>query len=42
MCISKLSDIYGRKNMLLLSWIIFIGFSMGCASSKDMIALYVT
>ncbi|GAB0133498.1 hypothetical protein EsDP_00001905 [Epichloe bromicola] len=40
-CISKLSDIYGRKNMLIMSWIIFIGFSMGCASSKDMIALII-
>ncbi|KAG6045122.1 hypothetical protein E4U39_002714 [Claviceps sp. Clav50 group G5] len=40
-CISKLSDIYGLKNMLILSWIIFISFSMGCASSKGMISLYV-
>lgn len=40
-CISKLSDIYGRRNMLILSWVIFIGFSMGCASSKSMIALIV-
>lgn len=39
-CISKLSDIYGRRNMLLLSWTIFMGFSLGCASAKDMIALY--
>ncbi|KYK60648.1 Major facilitator superfamily domain, general substrate transporter [Drechmeria coniospora] len=38
-CIAKLSDIYGRRNMLVLSWIIFMGFSMGCASSKDMTAL---
>ncbi|KAG6010453.1 hypothetical protein E4U21_006454 [Claviceps maximensis] len=40
-CIAKLSDIYGRKNMLILSWIMFISFSMGCASSKDMIALII-
>ncbi|KAG5958078.1 hypothetical protein E4U58_005521 [Claviceps cyperi] len=40
-CISKLSDIYGLKNMLILSWIIFISFSMGCASSKSMISLIV-
>ncbi|PNY25087.1 MFS-type transporter [Tolypocladium capitatum] len=40
-CISKLSDIYGRRNMLVLSWIIFMGFSMGCATSKDMTALIV-
>ncbi|PHH65204.1 hypothetical protein CDD81_3063 [Ophiocordyceps australis] len=40
-CISKLSDIYGRRNMLVFSWILFIGFSMGCASSKDMTALII-
>ena len=39
-CISKLSDIYGRRNMLVLSWIIFMAFSMGCATSRDMVALY--
>ncbi|KHN94262.1 Major facilitator superfamily domain, general substrate transporter [Metarhizium album ARSEF 1941] len=38
-CFSKLSDIYGRRNMLILSWIIFIAFSMGCATSKGMIML---
>ncbi|RCI08715.1 hypothetical protein L249_4762 [Ophiocordyceps polyrhachis-furcata BCC 54312] len=38
-CISKLSDIYGRRNMLLLSWTIFMGFSLGCATAKDMMAL---
>ncbi|KAI9163270.1 putative MFS-type transporter C16A3.17c [Paramyrothecium foliicola] len=40
-CISKLSDIYGRRNMLVASWVLFIGFSLGCASSNDMIALIV-
>lgn len=39
-CISKLSDIYGRRNMLVMSWVLFIGFSLGCASAKDMVALY--
>ncbi|KID89864.1 Major facilitator superfamily domain, general substrate transporter [Metarhizium guizhouense ARSEF 977] len=38
-CIAKLSDIYGRRNMLILSWIIFIAFSMGCATAKGMIEL---
>ncbi|KJZ75925.1 hypothetical protein HIM_04749 [Hirsutella minnesotensis 3608] len=38
-CISKLSDIYGRKNMLLSSWVLFMGFSLGCASAKSMAAL---
>jgi MFS family permease len=38
-CLSKLSDIYGRRNMLMVSWVVFVGFSMGCATAKDMIAL---
>lgn len=40
MCLSKLSDIYGRRNMLVISWVVFVGFSLGCATAKDMIALY--
>ncbi|KAM3520647.1 hypothetical protein NHJ13051_006727 [Beauveria bassiana] len=32
--ISKLSDIYGRRNMLVLSWVLFTAFSLGCASSR--------
>ncbi|KAL7795896.1 major facilitator superfamily domain-containing protein [Trichoderma ceciliae] len=40
-CISKMSDIYGRKNILVLSWVIFSGFSLGCANSKHMTALIV-
>ena len=38
-CIAKLSDIYGRRNMLMISWVLFITFSLGCASAKDMVAL---
>ncbi|KAM3455647.1 hypothetical protein MY5147_005065 [Beauveria neobassiana] len=38
--ISKLSDIYGRRNMLVLSWVLFTAFSLGCASSRSMVALY--
>ena len=38
-CIAKLSDIYGRRSMLMVSWVLFIGFSLGCASAKDMVAL---
>ncbi|PFH61700.1 hypothetical protein XA68_16500 [Ophiocordyceps unilateralis] len=38
-CISKLSDIYGRRNMLLLSWTLFMAFSLGCATAKGMMAL---
>ena len=40
-CIAKLSDIYGRRNMVLFSWIIFIAFSLACALSKNMTSLYV-
>ncbi|KAL6786971.1 major facilitator superfamily domain-containing protein [Trichoderma sp. SZMC 28012] len=40
-CISKMSDIYGRKNILVLSWVIFSGFSLGCANSKHMTSLIV-
>ncbi|CAG9940841.1 unnamed protein product [Clonostachys rosea f. rosea IK726] len=38
---SKLSDIYGRRNMIVISWVIFTGFSLGCATAKDMISLIV-
>ncbi|KGQ07335.1 putative MFS-type transporter yusP [Beauveria bassiana D1-5] len=39
--ISKLSDIYGRRNMLVLSWVLFTAFSLGCASSRSMVALII-
>lgn len=26
--------------MLVISWVVFVGFSLGCATAKDMIALY--
>ena len=40
-CVSKLSDIYGRRNMLVVSWVFFVGFSQGCGSATSMTALYV-
>ncbi|KAH7316498.1 major facilitator superfamily-domain-containing protein [Stachybotrys elegans] len=40
-CISKLSDTYGRRNMLVSSWVMFVGFSLGCALAQDMIALII-
>ncbi|KAH8169953.1 major facilitator superfamily protein [Sarocladium implicatum] len=40
-CISKLSDIYGRKNMLVVSWVVFVAFSLGCANASDMKALVI-
>lgn len=38
-CVSKLSDIYGRRNMLVVSWVFFVGFSQGCGSAKSMTGL---
>ncbi|KAH7157524.1 major facilitator superfamily domain-containing protein, partial [Dactylonectria estremocensis] len=40
-CISKLSDIYGRRNMLVISWVIFVAFSQGCGSANSMTALII-
>ncbi|KAF5241172.1 hypothetical protein FANTH_9202 [Fusarium anthophilum] len=40
-CVSKLSDIYGRRNILVGSWVIFVGFSQGCGSATSMTALIV-
>ncbi|KAH7019193.1 major facilitator superfamily domain-containing protein [Ilyonectria destructans] len=40
-CISKLSDIYGRRNMLVISWVFFVAFSQGCGSATSMTALIV-
>ncbi|RKL20600.1 hypothetical protein BFJ68_g2603 [Fusarium oxysporum] len=37
-CVSKLSDIYGRRNILVVSWVIFVGFSQGCGSATSMTA----
>jgi MFS family permease len=38
-CVAKLSDIYGRKNMIVGSWVIFVAFSMACALPKTMLQL---
>ncbi|KAK3953997.1 major facilitator superfamily domain-containing protein, partial [Pseudoneurospora amorphoporcata] len=38
---SKLSDIYGRRNLLAIAWVFFSGFSVWCAlagSMKQLIA----
>ncbi|KAH6894148.1 major facilitator superfamily domain-containing protein [Thelonectria olida] len=40
-CVSKLSDIYGRRNMLVVSWVFFVGFSQGCGSANSMTALII-
>jgi MFS family permease len=34
--ISKLSDIYGRRNLLVVSWIMFSAFSILCAMARTM------
>ncbi|KAI2617048.1 MFS general substrate transporter [Hypoxylon sp. NC1633] len=39
--LAKLSDIYGRRQMLCLSWVLFVGFSIGCACAKTMVQLIV-
>ncbi|KAK3365147.1 major facilitator superfamily domain-containing protein [Lasiosphaeria ovina] len=34
--LSKLSDIYGRRNLLAVSWVLFSGFSIWCALAGNM------
>ena len=36
---SQLSDVYGRRDVQLLSWMVFCCFSLGCATSKSMVSL---
>ncbi|KAF3064877.1 Multidrug resistance protein 3 [Daldinia childiae] len=38
---AKLSDIFGRRDMLFCSWILFISFSIGCARSTTMTRLII-
>ncbi|KAI1374886.1 MFS general substrate transporter [Hypoxylon crocopeplum] len=38
---AKLSDIYGRREILCLSWVLFVGFSIGCACAATMVQLIV-
>lgn len=33
---SKLSDIYGRRNLLAIAWVFFSGFSIWCALAGSM------
>ncbi|KAI1101000.1 MFS general substrate transporter [Jackrogersella minutella] len=40
-CFAKLSDIYGRREMLCCSWMLFITFSIGCARATTMTQLIV-
>lgn len=36
---ARLSDVYGRKTMVLIAWIIFTAFSIGCGASQTMVEL---
>ncbi|KAK8122159.1 hypothetical protein PG984_010829 [Apiospora sp. TS-2023a] len=38
---SKLSDIYGRRALVELSWLLFGGFSLGCGLAQNMTQLIV-
>lgn len=38
---AKLSDIYGRRALLIASWVLFAGFSLGCGLSQTMPQLIV-
>lgn len=38
--LAKLSDVLGRKTVLLFSLVVFTVFSGGCAASQTMIQLY--
>lgn len=37
---SKVSDIYGRRNLLAIAWVFFAGFSVWCALAGSMRQLY--
>lgn len=37
--LSRLSDIYGRRDTLLISWLTFLCFSLGCARANTMLQL---
>jgi MFS family permease len=36
---ARLSDVYGRKALLLTAWVLFTAFSIGCAVSRSMLQL---
>jgi MFS family permease len=36
---ARLSDVYGRKTMVLIAWIIFTAFSIGCGAAQTMTEL---
>ncbi|KAI1320435.1 putative MFS multidrug transporter [Xylariaceae sp. FL0255] len=38
---AKLSDIYGRRDTICVAWVLFAGFSIGCATASTMPQLIV-
>ncbi|RWA07202.1 hypothetical protein EKO27_g7907 [Xylaria grammica] len=38
---AKLSDIYGRRDIICAAWVLFAGFSIGCASARTMQQLII-
>ncbi|CEJ93555.1 hypothetical protein VHEMI09135 [[Torrubiella] hemipterigena] len=39
--VSRLSDVYGRKTIVMFSWTLFVAFSLGCASAQSMMSLII-
>lgn len=38
---AKLSDIYGRRQLICVAWVLFSAFSAGCGLSRSMASLCV-
>ncbi|KAI0124705.1 major facilitator superfamily domain-containing protein [Xylariales sp. AK1849] len=38
---AKMSDIYGRRTLIIVSWILFAGSSLGCGLAQDMTTLII-
>jgi MFS family permease len=36
---ARLSDVYGRKTMVMTAWVIFTAFSVGCGFAQSMVQL---
>lgn len=39
MFLSRISDVYGRRDVLIVSWLVFLCFSLACARSDTMLEL---
>ncbi|KAL2105792.1 hypothetical protein VUR80DRAFT_7726 [Thermomyces stellatus] len=40
--LSRISDVYGRRDVLIVSWLVFLCFSLACARSDTMLELIVS